>query len=115
MATLVTEEILKDLTEDLKELAKKPKLRSLRDAITVLQPQIDQVLQLGYTVEDVAEVLAKRGLSMTPKTLKRYLAEVRTPREAKSPQTLISQESPEVKSDLDQTSAKRVLGGNDDI
>lgn len=78
MPTFVAEDTLNCLTEDLKELAKKPKLRSLKDAIALLQPYIDQVLALGYTIEDVAEVLQKRDLKVTPKTLKRYLAEVRS-------------------------------------
>jgi hypothetical protein len=59
--------ILDDLPEKEKESF------SLREAVTELQEQIKSALAKGYSYEDVAELLAKKGIDISASTLKNYV------------------------------------------
>jgi hypothetical protein len=46
---------------------------SLREAVSALQDQIKTALAKGYTYDDVAQMLAKRGIEISASTLKNYV------------------------------------------
>lgn len=59
----------------LDELPEKPEATvSLRQAIELLQADLRSSLDKGYGYEELAAVLAKQGIEISPSTLKRYLA-----------------------------------------
>lgn len=59
----------------LDELPEKPEATvSLRQAIELLQNDLRSSLDKGYGYEELASVLAKQGIEISPSTLKRYLA-----------------------------------------
>jgi hypothetical protein len=59
----------------LDDLPEKPEATmSLRQAIDLLQDDLRASLDKGYDYEELAEVLAKQGIEISPSTLKRYLA-----------------------------------------
>lgn len=59
----------------LDDLPEKPEATvSLRQAIELLQDDLRSSLDKGYDYEELADVLAERGIDISPSTLKRYLA-----------------------------------------
>jgi hypothetical protein len=66
---------IEQATLTLQELPPKTKdTWSLREAVTLLQDSITTALDRGYSYEEVSTMLAGKGVSITPSSLKRYLA-----------------------------------------
>jgi hypothetical protein len=58
----------------LDSLPVKPKEQlSLREAVSQLQPQIQEALSKGYSYQDVADMLAKQSITISASTLKNYV------------------------------------------
>jgi len=71
--TPISPESIKLLIDDFQEMGKE--LFSLKEAVERLRPYIDKALDHGYTIDDIAKAMAKRGITVDLKTLKRYLSE----------------------------------------
>lgn len=57
------------------DLPEKPEATiSLRQAIDLLQEDLRSSLDKGYDYEELAAILEKQGIDISPSTLKRYLA-----------------------------------------
>jgi hypothetical protein len=62
------------LRRELSELpATRPRIVSKQKAIAELTAEFGAAQRRGYTIEDLAQLLADRGLAMTPGTLRGYL------------------------------------------
>lgn len=62
----------------LQKLPEKPKASwSLREAVSLLYEAITTALSRGYSHEEVAQILAGKGVETTASSLKRYLAAVK--------------------------------------
>jgi hypothetical protein len=71
----VSKAAIAQATKVLEELPAKAKESwSLREAVTLLQDSITTALDRGYSYEEVSTMLAGKGVSITPSSLKRYLA-----------------------------------------
>ena len=69
---------LEALRRDLTELPPaRPKNVSNRDAVGALTSELAAAQRLGYSVEDLAQLLSSKGLRMTAGTLKGYLQQAR--------------------------------------
>jgi hypothetical protein len=69
---------LEALRRDLAELPPaRPKNVSNRDAVGALTSELAAAQRLGYSVEELAELLSGKGLRMTAGTLKGYLQQAR--------------------------------------
>jgi hypothetical protein len=74
-AVAVSKASIAQATKVLDELPAKAKDSwSLREAVTLLQDSITTALDRGYSYEEVSTMLAGKGVSITPSSLKRYLA-----------------------------------------
>jgi hypothetical protein len=57
------------------ELPERPEATlSLRKAIEMLQEDLRDSLDKGYSYEELTDVLSEQGIDISPSTLKRYLA-----------------------------------------
>ena len=69
-----TTDELEVLRRELSELpATRPRIVSKQKAIAELTAELGAAQRRGYTIEDLAQLLADRGLAMTPGTLRGYL------------------------------------------
>lgn len=69
---------LEALRRDLAELPPaRPKNVSNRDAVGALTSELAAAQRLGYSVEELAQLLSNKGLRMTAGTLKGYLQQAR--------------------------------------
>ena len=71
--TPISPESIKLLIDDFQEMGKE--LFSLKEAVERLRPYIDKARANGYTIDDIAKAMEKRGITVDLKTLKRYLSE----------------------------------------
>ena len=70
----------------LQALPEKPKDNwSLREAVSVLHDSIIAAIDRGYSHEEVAAMLAEKGVNITAPSLKRYLASVKREKESDKP------------------------------
>jgi len=69
----ISDKTAQEIAGDLREMAKKPKTLSLRELVQQIRDEIQQVLESGYSLEDVCEILERRGISTSPATLRKYL------------------------------------------
>ena len=77
-ATLVSKAAISQASLTLIDLPEKPKeIWSLREAINALQDQIILALDRGYDYTEIATMLTKQGVEISPSTLKYYLSSVR--------------------------------------
>jgi hypothetical protein len=75
VAASITQQSLEQATTALIHLPEKPKTHwSLREAIKQLQGTINSVLSRGYSHQEVATLLAEKGIRISPASLKSYLA-----------------------------------------
>jgi hypothetical protein len=71
----VTKAAIAQATASLEALPARPKESwSLREAVNMLQDSITTALDRGYSYEEVSVLLAGKGVTITPSSLKRYLA-----------------------------------------
>jgi len=90
----LTADDLEILRRELSELpTTRPRTVTKQRAIAELAPELAAAQRRGYTVEDLAQLLADRGLSMTPGTLRGYLRRNRKKRRAGKRGELASQQS----------------------
>lgn len=77
--TGLTKEKLEAISRELSALPAIEEKRelSLKESVDTLKPVILGLRNRGYTVEDIAKEFSKRGLKVSPHTLKLY---ARTPR-----------------------------------
>ena len=69
-----TTDELEVLRRELSELPPtRPRIVSKQKAIAELTAELGAAQRRGYTIEDLAQLLADRGLAMTPGTLRGYL------------------------------------------
>ena len=69
---------LEALRRDLAQLPPaRPKSVSNRDAVGALTSELAAAQRLGYSVDDLAQLLSSKGLRMTAGTLKGYLQQAR--------------------------------------
>ncbi|WP_416672423.1 hypothetical protein [Egbenema bharatensis] len=74
----VSQSAIETTRSTLNELETKPKENlSLREAIGELHESITDALNRGYSYEEVVEILATQGVTITVASLKRYLAAAR--------------------------------------
>jgi hypothetical protein len=74
---------LETLRRDLAQLPpNRPKIVSKHDAVAALTSELVAAQRLGYSVEELAELLSAKGLAMTPGTLRGYLRRTRKKRPA---------------------------------
>jgi len=77
----VTMEELEALRRELSELpANKPRIVSKQNAVAELATELAAAQRRGYSVEDLAQLLAAKGLALTPGTLRGYLRRTRKKR-----------------------------------
>jgi hypothetical protein len=77
----VTMEELEALRRELSELpANKPKIVSKQNAVAELATELAAAQRRGYSVDDLAKLLAAKGLALTPGTLRGYLRRTRKKR-----------------------------------
>ena len=77
----VTMEELEALRRELSELpANKPRIVSKQSAVAELATELGAAQRRGYSVDDLAQLLAAKGLALTPGTLRGYLRRVRKKR-----------------------------------
>ena len=77
----VTMEELEALRRELSELpANKPRIVSKQNAVAELATELASAQRRGYSVEDLAKLLAAKGLALTPGTLRGYLRRIRKKR-----------------------------------
>ena len=89
----LTADDLEILRRELSELpTTRPRTVTKQRAIAELGPELAAAQRRGYTVEDLAQLLADRGLAMTPGTLRGYLRRNRKKRRAGKPGTGASQQ-----------------------
>jgi hypothetical protein len=68
------------------ELPERPEATlSLRKAIEILQEDLRDSLDKGYSYEELTEVLSNQGIDISPSTLKRYLAMSQSKEDADKP------------------------------
>ena len=83
-ATLVSKAAISQASLTLIDLPEKPKeIWSLREAINALQDQIILALDRGYDYTEIATMLTKQGVEISPSTLKYYLSSVRPGKNSK--------------------------------
>ena len=83
-ATLVSKAAISQASLTLMDLPEKPKeIWSLREAINALQDQIILALDRGYDYAEIAAMLTKQGVEISPSTLKYYLSSVRPGKNSK--------------------------------
>lgn len=74
-SVIVQQTAIEQATSLLEQLPEKPKeVWSLREAIDLLQDSITTALHRGYSHEEVATMLADKGIKISVSSLKRYLA-----------------------------------------
>jgi hypothetical protein len=84
----VSKAAIAQATKVLDELTAKAKESwSLREAVTLLQDSITTALDRGYSYEEVSTMLAGKGVSITPSSLKRYLANAKKKVDGGAPAT----------------------------
>ena len=89
----LTADDLEILRRELSELpTTRPRTVTKQRAIAELAPELAAAQRRGYTVEDLAQLLADRGLAMTPGTLRGYLRRNRKKRRAGKPGAGASQQ-----------------------
>jgi hypothetical protein len=89
----LTADDLEVLRRELSELpTTRPRTVTKQRAIAELAPELAAAQRRGYTVEDLAQLLADRGLAMTPGTLRGYLRRNRKKRRAGKPGSGASQQ-----------------------
>ena len=72
---------LETLRRALSELpANRPRIVSKQNAVAELVTELTAAQRRGYSVEDLAQLLASKGLSLTPGTLRGYLRRMRKKR-----------------------------------
>jgi len=77
----VTMEELEALRRELSELpANKPRTVSKQNAVAELATDLAAAQRRGYSVEELAKLLAAKGLALTPGTLRGYLRRTRKKR-----------------------------------
>ena len=59
--------------DNLPEVTPEKHTLTIREAVNLLKPQITDLRQKGYTVEQIAEELSKAGISVKASTLKLYI------------------------------------------
>ncbi|MBF2047184.1 MAG: hypothetical protein IGS54_07445 [Elainella sp. C42_A2020_010] len=83
--TIVSKDALEQAGIRLQELPDKPKeFWSLREAVAILQEDITDALNRGYTYDEIVKLLAGKNISITASSLKRYLATARREGNAKT-------------------------------
>jgi hypothetical protein len=71
----VSKSAIDSATSTLQGLPEKPKENwSLREAVSVLQESISAALSKGYSYEEVASMLSKKGVDISASSLKSYLS-----------------------------------------
>jgi hypothetical protein len=68
---------LKKVSAILEAKAKQPKNLTLQQFIQALSTQIDKMLAVGYTLQEVATILKSEGVNVQPTTIKSYLLKAR--------------------------------------
>jgi hypothetical protein len=68
---------LKKVSAILEAKAKQPKNLTLQQFIQALSTQIDKMLAVGYTLQEVAAILKSEGVNVQPTTIKSYLLKTR--------------------------------------
>lgn len=68
---------LKKVSAILEAKAKQPKNLTLQQFIQALSTQIDKMLAVGYTLQEVAAILKSEGVNVQPTTIKSYLLKAR--------------------------------------
>ncbi|GAX45895.1 hypothetical protein NIES4075_69160 [Tolypothrix sp. NIES-4075] len=68
---------LKKVSAILEAKAKQPKNLTLQQFIQALSTQIDKMLAVGYTLQEVAAILKSEGVNVQPTTIKSYLQKTR--------------------------------------
>ena len=90
----LTADDLEILRRELSELpTTRPRTVTKQRAIAELASELAAAQRRGYTVEELAQLLADRGLAMTPGTLRGYLRRNRKKRRAGKPGAVASQQS----------------------
>jgi hypothetical protein len=85
---------LENVRKDLAQLPQnRPKSVNNRDAVAALRSELAKALNLGYSVDDLAQLLSGKGLQMTAGTLKGYLQQARKKKRSQK-KTSISSKSP---------------------
>jgi len=75
VAASITQDSIKQANTALADLPEKPKTEwSLREAINQLQGTINTALERGYSHQEVADMLGKQGIRISPASLRSYLA-----------------------------------------
>lgn len=85
---------------------------SLQEAIHNMATEISQILDRGYSYEEIAKMLSDGGIDVKPTTLRQYLAQV-----LKVTTKTKSKKSPKVKTDeakIDGVKSLAVTGNNQD-
>ncbi|MDX2230557.1 MAG: hypothetical protein NW220_13030 [Leptolyngbyaceae cyanobacterium bins.349] len=81
------EKEIKLALSDLKEMASKPKLPSLKDVVRDALPLIQDALKNGYSYEDIAATFQKRGVPLNARSLRNYTKAVKEEQKPKSEST----------------------------
>jgi hypothetical protein len=68
---------LKKVSAIFEAKAKQPKNLTLQQFIQALSTQIDKMLAVGYTLQEVAAILKSEGVNVQPTTIKSYLLKTR--------------------------------------
>jgi hypothetical protein len=66
------------IIERLQGKAAKPKDVTLREFIFSVKPKIEEVLEAGYSYEDIAEVFKQEGVEVAATTIKTYISDNRS-------------------------------------
>jgi len=108
---LFTTDELEVLRRELSELpATRPRIVSKQKAIAELTAELGAAQRRGYTIEDLAQLLADRGLAMTPGTLRGYLRRNRKKRRPGKNEAAATRETtPDAGANKDEdTAAKKI-------
>lgn len=74
----LTKESAQELMQAMSSAPAKQRALSMREFVMLMTPQIQEMRDKGYTVEDIVEFLRARGLDLTVNSLRTYLAQPRS-------------------------------------
>lgn len=76
-AMAITLKAIKQLAEELRDLPENQsdeRELNTQDAVALMRPEIEQLKEKGYSLEQIAELLSNGGLPISTSTLKKYLS-----------------------------------------